>query len=121
MIQAPRIITHQTTESGPMKTEFNAEAYRAELPTNQAKRRELFAPALMKNYMARFSLTERDMNIRAVGCLLKAKINTDIFAAQQNRKITMLEAKVSALLQFVAKYAKKSKHAVRNGLTQGEN
>ena len=92
-----------------------------ELPNKQAKRRELYAPALMKNYMARFSLTERDMNIRAVGCLLKAKINTDIFAAQQNKKIIMLEAKVSALLQFVAKYAKKSEHAVRNGLTQGEN
>jgi len=83
-----------------------------QLPSEQAKGSE-YAPELMASYARRFGLFPSHMAIRQVRSLVKSKIDTDVFAAQQNRKIAILEAKIAGLLAFVGKYARRNPDSLR--------
>ena len=57
------------------------------LPKKQAGHGELYDPALMDSYRARFGLSERDMKIHAVQSLVKTKIDGDIWIMSQNKRL----------------------------------
>jgi hypothetical protein len=65
-----------------------------------------YPPEIMDYYTRKFGLSPTDLTTRRFRHLVKSKIDTDVWAVQQAKKIATLEAKIAGLLAFVGKYAK---------------
>lgn len=79
----------------------------APLPAKQTKRTrgESHPDEVIRDYAQRYRLTASDLEQRQVMDLLDSKINSDIYVAQQTKRIAALEQKVAGLLGFVEKAA----------------
>src|ERR1017187_7958370 len=76
------------------------------LPDQQIKgKRGAYPREVTDHYLQRYGLTPADMQKKAVRYLVKSKVDSDIFCAQQGKTIRTLEAKVALLLAFVGKYS----------------
>ncbi len=71
------------------------------LPEKPVKRSKMHAPELLGSYAARFGLHAADLRVPRLLDLLQAKINSDIFIAQQRKRIAALEGKIEGLLGFI--------------------
>jgi hypothetical protein len=76
------------------------------LPEHQARRGVDYSPEVMDHYAQKFGLTGVDLDARRIHFLVKSKIDSDVFIAQQNKRLATLEAKVGGLLKFVERFAK---------------
>jgi hypothetical protein len=88
------------------------------LPEKQPKanKGETYSREVMQSYQARFGLSDRDMQIRAVKFLVKGKAAGDVYITQLRKEIAAVTARVAALMLLLQRLAHlKSKAKASNG------